>query len=333
MIIIGLFILVSVLSLCSCSNGETHYKFTINGAWRLKSVVYNTGYERNFDADSRLRVYDDTCFYECYIASAPTGNMIVPREMQHYSLVEKGKNEYFYMQDDNTHPLNRENDTVIVIQQTGCLFTWEKTDEFDDKRLMDIVNIIKTETKKDSETPTCYVFSYAEQELETKNSLLTYLLIAIILVILNYAFYSYKKKKKVRRELQQIEQEQQSLPDLMREARNTVEDEFHHSDFYISLHRKIANGERLSKDDWSGIEEQFKSVYPRFASTLFNLHNMSQVEFQVCLLLKLNVNPSEMSNVLCKDKSSISNIRRRLYEKIFDKKGTGKDWDEFISSL
>ena len=92
-------------------------------------------------------------------------------------------------------------------------------------------------------------------------------------------------------------------------------------------------GELLNKYDWNGREEHFKSVYPRFNSTLLTLRNMSEIEMQVCQLLKLNVSPSDIATVLCKDKSSISSIRSRLYSKVFDKKGSSKDWDEFIYSL
>lgn len=119
----------------------------------------------------------------------------------------------------------------------------------------------------------------------------------------------------------------------MKEAMNSVEEEFHNSDFYISIRKKITDGNRLAKDDWDSIEKQFKSVYPRFTSTLFSLYNMSKTELQVCLLLKLNTSPSEIASVLCKDTSTISSIRSRLYTKVFGKKGSSKDWDEFIYSL
>ena len=33
------------------------------------------------------------------------------------------------------------------------------------------------------------------------------------------------------------------------------------------------------------------------------------------------------------EKYQISSMRRRLYKKVFDKDGSGKDWDEFILSL
>ena len=64
-----------------------------------------------------------------------------------------------------------------------------------------------------------------------------------------------------------------------------------------------------------------------------SLYSMSPVEYQVCLLLKLNATPSEIATVLCKDASSISTVRSRLYGKVFGKKGSSKEWDEFIRSL
>lgn len=323
----------AAFSLLSCTQGDKGGGVEINGQWVLRSILYPEGYKQHLDTDSWLRIYDDTCFYQCEVAAAPTGIMFVPMQMEHYSLVRKGKHEYFYMQNGETHPFHVVDDTTIVIQERGCKFTWCQTDAYEEKYVKNIVNVIKEEAKGGGKTTHRYVFSYAEHELESENLLLTCILTAIIIAALNYAFYSYNKRKRMRQELQLIEQEQRSLPEPVRKAKNTVEEDFHHSDFYISLHRKIANGERLNKEDWNEIENQLKNVYPRFVSTLFNLHSMSQVEYRVCLLLKLNVGLTEMSNVLCKDKSSISNTRRRLYEKVFDKKGTGKDWDEFIHSL
>lgn len=60
---------------------------------------------------------------------------------------------------------------------------------------------------------------------------------------------------------------------------------------------------------------------------------MSQVELQVCQLLKLGCSPSEIASALCKETSSISSIRSRLFKKVFGQKGSSKEWDEFIRTL
>ena len=99
------------------------------------------------------------------------------------------------------------------------------------------------------------------------------------------------------------------------------------------IRSRIDAGENIKLNDWKELERQLRIVYPNFASSLFSLHNMSQIEWQVCMLLKLRVKPADIALVLKKDKSSISSIRSRLYRKVFDKPGTGKDWDEFVQTL
>ena len=283
-----------------------------------------------------MRIYDDSCYYACQIANAPNGTMITPSGMQGYTFVDKGNNNILYLQGDNTHPLTIVDDSTMIIQEMGRKYTWRFRKNLDEERCREIVDVIKNDMEDDDETTRHYVFSKAEKELQTTNHTLIYILIFIfitLMIILNYAHNLYKKKKRVEQELKQIEQLHKALPEPVRQAMNTVETEFHQSDFYISLRRRIAKGERMNKEDWEMIDTHLNSVYPRFTSTLLSLYNMSQVEYQVCLLLKLNVAPSEIANVLCKDTSSISSIRSRLYQKVFGKKGSSKDWDEFIHSL
>lgn len=89
----------------------------------------------------------------------------------------------------------------------------------------------------------------------------------------------------------------------------------------------------MKSSEWKELEQKLKAVYPRFISSLYGLYNLSPTEYEVCLLTKIRSTPKEMADVLCKDKSTISSIRKRLYKKVFGKDGSGKEWDEFILSL
>ena len=60
---------------------------------------------------------------------------------------------------------------------------------------------------------------------------------------------------------------------------------------------------------------------------------MSELEYQVCLLIKLRITPTEMADVLSRDGSTISTVRSRLYKKVFGSKGGARDWDEFVLSI
>lgn len=337
--ILTVLLLVVVAVLASCTQGKKRAKGDVKGTWTLVRMAY-PGDElvREYPSEdiSWLRIYDDSCYYECEVVNASTGTMFIPSKTGTYNLIETGKDQFLYMQEDGRHPFVIEDDSTIMIQVAGIKYTWKICDDYDEDKTGAIISIIKNDVEDGSEAARRYVFSYAEKHLQTVNHVFIYssIFVAFVVFLIVSRYYNlYKSKKRIEQELRQIEQEHRSIPQPVREAMNSVEDQFRESAFYVRIRQKITNGERLSEEDWAAIEEKFQSVYPRFTSTLLTLHNMSQVELQVCQLLKLNATPSEIANVLCKDKSSISTIRSRLYNKVFDKKGSGRDWDEFIRSL
>lgn len=331
--------LILALSLCACTKEKENRPFAIQGVWILERIKNYDGQETKYNNENNsqwLRIYDDSCFYECEKVNAPNGTMFIPFSKQTYTLVDKGKNNYAYMQDDYIYPMDVTGDSTMVIQKFGRKYSWRLTNELNEQKVEAIMDCIKHSMDHDEGYNNRYVISYAESKLETINHTLIYVLLGIVLTmltLLNYATKLYKKKKHVEQTLKRIEEERVAMPVPVREAMHSVEEDFHKSDFYLSIRKKINSGSKLSQDDWHGIEEQFKSVYPHFISTLLSLYNMSQVELEVCQLIKLNVSPSEMATAICKDASTISSIRSRLYTKVFGKKGSSKDWDEFIHSL
>lgn len=333
---------ISLLILCitllhSCDSREERQEFCLNGVWEIEQREYPGGEVEKSTQDGNvwLRIYDDSCFYNCRIVEAPNGTMLIPLYMDHYTLVRTGSAEYLYQQGEDMRPLSVSSDSTMVIQEYGTRYTWKMTSRYDD-RTADIIHIIRGDIKDANSTPCRYVFSHAEDKLQSTNHTLIYIITVIVvalLAVINYVRRILLKKKRVELELHRIEEERLAMPEPVRKAISSVEEEFRKSDFYIALRKRISAGQRLNAEDWKDIEDKFRSIYPRFASTLFNLHHMSEVEYQVCILLKLGVSPSEMANILCKDTSSISSIRSRLYTKVFGKKGSSRDWDEFILSL
>ena len=148
-----------------------------------------------------------------------------------------------------------------------------------------------------------------------------------------FRYYYRKDKRRLLLQLQQIQEVQQERPQVVKQALESEETAYFASDEYQSLQRRIATGVILKENDWLTIESQIKKVYPGFCSQLQNLHPMSELEYQVCLLIKLRVAPSDMAVVLARDASTISTVRSRLYQKVFGQKGGAREWDEFILSI
>ena len=60
---------------------------------------------------------------------------------------------------------------------------------------------------------------------------------------------------------------------------------------------------------------------------------LSESEYELCLLVKLGFAPSQISLLTGRSRSDITNIRKRLYNRITGKNGTSKDFDRYIKSL
>lgn len=327
---------VLALTLCSCSTKEPA-DFCLNGPWSLESKVFSDGLEVSYPYNNSgwLRIYDDSCYYDCQIIKAPTGTLVIPNKRETYLLINKGK-EFRYLQGGGVHPFTMVDDSTIVVQEMGSVCRWKINNDIEEEKINAIVDVINNDVDDIDDFSHRYIFSNAERDLKASNHTLTYILIFavfVIVVVANVLYNLYRHKKRIEQELRQIEQERKLLPESVREALNAVEQGFYRSDFYNQFQAKINKGARLTKDDWDALQERLLSVYPRFVSTLDKLCNMSEIEFRVCLLLKLKITPSEIANVLHRDISSISSIRSRLYMKVFGKKGSSKDFDEFISSL
>ena len=60
---------------------------------------------------------------------------------------------------------------------------------------------------------------------------------------------------------------------------------------------------------------------------------LSESEYELCLLVKLGFAPSQISLLTGRSRSDITNIRKRLYNRITGKDGSSRDFDKFIKSL
>lgn len=59
---------------------------------------------------------------------------------------------------------------------------------------------------------------------------------------------------------------------------------------------------------------------------------LTQLEFEITILVKLGFIPSEIAMITGNSMSNISNVRKRLYTKMTGKQGTSKNFDEYVKS-
>ena len=323
-----------------CSGaGEAPPAFTLQGAWRLTQIDYIYDHTERYapGQPTFLRVYQgDTVLYESVYTQSASALTIYPKSKLAVTLIDKGHGQYVYMEDGEPRPLTVKDDSTIVIQRHGHLYTWQCEPTIGKEWGEEICATCAGCLQEGDGRPHGYVLSTTERRQAGYISWLLALLgvaAAFIAVIVKMYLSKLELSRRLGRQLEQIKTDHHERPAPVRRAIETMEDEFFASSYYQSLQRRMATGQMLKQEEWQEVEQQINKVYPGFCRQLHNLHAMSELEYEVCLLIKLRVSPKDMAQVLARDVSTISTVRSRLYKKVFGQKGGARDWDEFILSI
>ena len=329
----------SLLFICCNHHDMKDKAFILEGVWTLRQVKSPEGYITDYPVENSTtcHIYDsDSTLYECTLSTTATGMVVMPRNKYAITLIDRG-DSYLYLEGDDPRPLTILNDTSIIIQRYGMQYTWVRAKEIAENWGDDILGINKSDLMdKTNEELRRYVLSTKERHQANiihGFAVFSAFIILVALFIAQMALVNRRERRRLQLQLQQIHEVQENRPASVRQVIATVENEFFASDNYHTLQQRISTGQQLKEQAWTEIEEQLKSVYPGFCSQLRSLYAMSELEYQVCLLIKLRISPTEIATVLSRDVSTISTVRSRLFYKVFGRKGGAKDWDDFILSL
>lgn len=157
------------------------------------------------------------------------------------------------------------------------------------------------------------------------------LLIAIILIVV----VEYAKKQKLLAQLQaeKIHNLQQELEKHKTENLDALE-QLCQTDIVSYFQSSINDIHAIIREkDWNELYRAFDETLPSFERNLKRIHDMTEIEWRVCMLLKLGFSSSEIAKLTNKSATTIPSIRSRLYRKFFMTKGKASEWDVFIASI
>lgn len=117
------------------------------------------------------------------------------------------------------------------------------------------------------------------------------------------------------------------------EKRRQAETIIFGSDIYQRIQLSIDKGKSLTQADWKELMQLVDSIYTGFTEKLYSLYNLSAQDYNVSLLTKVRIQPRDIAVLTAHSKESVASTRSRLYQKVFGKKGSSKDWDDFIIGL
>lgn len=118
----------------------------------------------------------------------------------------------------------------------------------------------------------------------------------------------------------------------LRKKKNFIsisEMEFRSSEVYLRFHKK--EEWKPASKDWEDLLQIFNRTYPEFRERLKKkVPKLSEQEWRMCCLIKMEVPPSVIAMLLCCTNQAISMRRVRLYQKMTGEKGTPELCDSFI---
>ena len=172
------------------------------------------------------------------------------------------------------------------------------------------------------------------QNQQKQTFIIILLCVFVLLFVCLFAYFRYRRLQMKQR----LEHVQRLLKEYLekevrKERQTQIEQAVQDSEVMHRLLDHVEKGRPLTDADIVDIEALLNEVIPDFLPLLGELGDMSSLEYQVSLLLKVNLTPIQISSLILRDKSTISAIRRRLYKKITGQEGSPADWDAVVHSL
>lgn len=133
---------------------------------------------------------------------------------------------------------------------------------------------------------------------------------------------------------EQLEQTIHSVEALNR-SQELQEDRLRRSEIYRRCYAATSDPNIvLTDEEWEELQRAVDEAYDDFSNRLFILHpHLTLMELHICLLLKIGIPVSTISQLVCRTQSAVSMGRKQLYKKIFRKDGTPAMLDRFIAEF
>jgi tetratricopeptide (TPR) repeat protein len=151
-------------------------------------------------------------------------------------------------------------------------------------------------------------------------------LIVVLVILLTAAGVIFVRERIARLKWQQEEQRQARVNHARSQQEQLIET-FRNTPLY----RKILVEESVNNDQWEDLVQLLNHEANNFVDKLTAFYPaIKPQEMQVCQLLKLEFTNQQIATILCRTQQAITNLRKRLYQKMFGKEGSADDLNQFL---
>ena len=175
-----------------------------------------------------------------------------------------------------------------------------------------------------------------ELELEHERTLLACGLLLLLAVVGFAAYYLYKLRREHRETLEQNREYADMLHSLRSQMKRGILD----ADIARRFHDLSSQDAHPTAEEWQALRSEIDRQHPQLFATLQQQYaehqpdqTMTEQERHVVSLIVIKCSPLQMSVLMVCTKSNVSNLRRRLYQKLTGHDGSGTDLDNYIAGM
>lgn len=175
-----------------------------------------------------------------------------------------------------------------------------------------------------------------ELELQRKSTTLIYILVIVLLVSAFIVYRYFMLRARHRETLEQNREYADMLHSLKQRSQPSILD----TDIAHKFHELSSQDSHPTAEDWQALRDAIDYQYPQLFNTLQQQYaehqpdqTMTEQERHVIGLIVIKCSPLQMSVLLITSKPNVSNIRRRLFNKLTGIDGSSTDLDRYITEM
>ena len=173
-------------------------------------------------------------------------------------------------------------------------------------------------------------------EKDSKHRLVLYGIIIIVLLMVYILGREYRINRH-RIDLQHKRLEHWQRLQIQQQQKPALNDErllqLKHSQSMHVITNALSEDRPIKDEEWEIIEHDINLIYENFTIQLHDTGRMNIIDYHVCLLVKMEVIPKDIANLVGRTTAAITQIRKRLYSKCFGRVGTAAEWDKYVKAL
>lgn len=165
-------------------------------------------------------------------------------------------------------------------------------------------------------------------DVERENSRLYRLMALVIVVaIVVIAGLVIGVRERINRLRRQQEAERQAQISRARTRQEHLVEDFHNTPLY----RRMIVAEAMNDELWAEVGQFLDEHADHFTNRLAAYYpKIKPQELQACQLLKLEFTNQQVAQLLCRTQQAITNLRKRLFQKMFEREGSADEMDVFL---